>query len=86
MESNQELEMTNKDSMHEIAILENTDSEDIYKPNTEIIRPETLKQDVNDFLEIEMDAKGPELAIDNKEDEADVDVKKKRLMTQQILA
>ena len=75
MESNQELEMTNKGSMHGIAILENTDGEDKYKPNTETIRPETLKQDVNDFLKIEIDAKGPELAIENKEDEADVDVK-----------
>ena len=52
MESNQELEMTNKSSMHGIAILENTDGEDKYKPNTETIRPETLKQDVNNFLKI----------------------------------
>ena len=69
--------MIAKGYMHEIAIWENTDGEDTNKPNKETIMPEILKQDVNDFLEIQIDAKGSELAVDNKKNEGDVDDKVK---------
>ena len=67
MESNQEPDMTNKSSKHEVAIGINTDGKDTCRHKKETIMPETLKRDVDDFLETDMHAKGAKLAIRNEE-------------------